>query len=169
MSNDILNKSLLQHNSCYGCGHENINGLRIEIIKDPGNTDTLLAEFNAKEYMQGTPGLVHSGCIFTAMECPATWTPVAFVSHINAIWRTQSARVEYLGTTYIDQPLLLSAHITQADPSNNPVMVHVNAKNSAGEPVTKADFQLIPYSESEYIESTGIEPLPQNWRDFLDR
>lgn len=167
MSNDILNIDSFEDNCCYGCGHNNVNGLKIEIIKDATKSDTLLAEFNARNYMEGAPGLIHNGSIFTAMDCLATWTPMIFVPELKAIWRTHTTQIEYLGIAFIDQPLLMSAHITASGQHHNPVSVHVEANNSAGELVAKADFELIPYSESEYIKTTGIDPIPQNWLNFL--
>ena len=167
MRNEILNKTLFTHNSCYGCGHENINGLKIEIIKDPTNPHGLLAEFNARQYMEGLPGLIHSGSILTAMDCLAGWTATTAFPQLAALWMTQSCRINYMGPAFIDQPLLMASRVLEHHGQWNPVIVYTEAKNSSGEPVATAEIHCIPLSAKDYGKLTGISPLPQHWEEFL--
>ncbi|MDH5327445.1 MAG: PaaI family thioesterase [Gammaproteobacteria bacterium] len=163
MANEILNKSLFPHNTCYGCGHDNINGLKIEIIKDPANPKSLLAEFNAREYMEGLPGLTHSGAIFTAMDCLATWTAKTLLPHYRAIWMTQSCNVSYLSPAFIDQPLLMSGRVLEAGKDWETVIIYTEAKDSSGKPVSTAETSLLPLTAEKYLEITDGNPLPEYW------
>lgn len=71
----MLNKSLLPDNHCFGCGHENANGLKIEVSRDPENENRVIVTFQPENHMIGFPGMTHGGVIYTALDCLASWSP----------------------------------------------------------------------------------------------
>src|SRR5574341_579522 len=73
----LLNRDLLPHNQCFGCGLENVAGLRTEVSPDPGSPETLRARFHPSEAMAGFPGMTHGGAIYTALDCLSTWVATA--------------------------------------------------------------------------------------------
>ena len=73
MTEEPLNISLLPGNVCFGCGHANHHGLKIEIARHPAKPETLRGRFDPADYMIGFPGITHGGAIYTAMDCLSTW------------------------------------------------------------------------------------------------
>src|SRR5262245_27048873 len=69
----VLNRTLLEGNTCFGCGHQNHAGLKIEIVRDSENAEVLCGRFTPTATMTGFPGIVHGGTVFTALDCLSTW------------------------------------------------------------------------------------------------
>ncbi|MFF0225029.1 PaaI family thioesterase [Streptomyces sp. NPDC004629] len=54
------------YEQCFGCGHEQPHGLRLEARAGEGVT--LTAEFTVQPAHQGSPGLAHGGVLATALD-----------------------------------------------------------------------------------------------------
>jgi hypothetical protein len=95
MNAEMLNQALLPHNVCFGCGHENPDGLHIEIYRDADHPDRLKGIFRPDSHMAGFPGITHGGVIYTALDCLAAWVPAVLRRAAKAIWILRSASMTY--------------------------------------------------------------------------
>lgn len=167
MTDEILNRDLLQENVCFGCGHENPYGLKIEIKRDPEDDDCLVGIFNPKSHMIGFPGITHGGAIYTALDCMAFWTPTLLRSETKAFWILRSANIRYVRPAYEGKILLLSGCIEQEGDQWDSVMVRTEARDEKGKLLTEAKFEVVPLPLDKFKKVAGIEELPKNWRDFI--
>lgn len=73
--------AVLQHlgwwpsNSCFGCGPDNEQGLRIETSVDRDGVGH--CTWIASPHHEGPPGAVNGGVVAIPMDCHATWTAMA--------------------------------------------------------------------------------------------
>src|SRR5262245_64921778 len=91
----ILNRELLPDNTCFGCGHDNAHGLRIEVGRDPASEAILIGRFTPTAAMAGFPGMTHGGAIYTALDCLSTWVATLLGPHREAGWLLRSASATY--------------------------------------------------------------------------
>ncbi|MFQ5588145.1 MAG: PaaI family thioesterase, partial [Nitrospiria bacterium] len=123
----VLNRVLLEDNDCFGCGHLNPRGLKIEVGRDPEHEHRLVGVFHPTEDMTGFPGITHGGAIYTALDCLASWTPTILLSEIKAAWILRSAEIRYLRPAPPARPIMLSARIKGEVQQGKPVVVHAKA------------------------------------------
>ncbi|MCG6963728.1 MAG: hypothetical protein LJE95_10715 [Acidobacteria bacterium] len=168
MTEDLLNISLLPENVCFGCGHENHHGLRIEITHHPSKAETLQGRFEPADYMVGFPGITHGGAIYTAMDCMAAWTPRVFRAETTAIWILRSANVKYLRPAYQGRPLTLEAWIASESDRWEPVTVGTRAFDADGSLLVQGSFKVVPLSAERFKEVAGIDELPPSWSSHLN-
>lgn len=162
-----LNRELLADNTCFGCGHENPLGLRIEVRRDPASGDRLEASFTPAEHMSGFPNITHGGAIFTALDCLSTWVATLLGPNRQAAWLLRSAQVTYHKPAATGAPLTLAGRIkSQAGPWE-PVVVMTEARRSDGAVCVETEFKVVPLSHERFAEVAGLPELPPNWRAFL--
>jgi acyl-coenzyme A thioesterase PaaI-like protein len=167
MARDVVNISLLPGNVCFGCGHENHHGLRIEITRHPSETEMLLGRFKPADYMVGFPGITHGGAIYTAMDCMAAWTPRVFRADTTAIWILRSATVKYLRPAFQGRQLTLEASIASEGRQWEPVTVSTRAFDANGNLLVQGSFKVVPLSAERFKEVAGIDELPPDWSRHL--
>ena len=77
-----------QYPNCFGCGHENPYGLRLD-MKIEG--DELRTDFTPAPHHQGWPGIVHGGIISALLyEVMENWT---YLNGIVTMMRSMDARL----------------------------------------------------------------------------
>ncbi len=105
------------HAICYGCGHNNPNGLRIRTHWD-GRTGTF--RFTPADYHTAFPGVVYGGLIASLFDCHCIGTAIAAAydaeerrpgTEPGIMYVTANLNVTYLRPTPMDRELLLQAHI----------------------------------------------------------
>ena len=163
MSAEILNRALLPGNGCFGCGHENPQGLRIEIVHDEDEPDRLLGTLTPSPHMTGFPGVVHGGVIYSALDCLATWVTTVLRKD-KAFWVLRSASVKYHRAAHVGKPISLVGTLTFADRPGEAVTVHAEARNHAGELIAEGDFKQVPLTETRFLQIAGLDRVPENWR-----
>lgn len=157
-----LNRELLPHNVCYGCGHDNPDGLRIELHAD--GEDRLRGTFVPKDTMIGFPGIVHGGAVYTALDCLACWTGMALRPDRKVLWLTRTGSVKYHRPAAQGRPLTLRSHIRKDEGA---LTVHVEALNEREEIVVDGEFKVVPVDPEQFRQIAGIQELPENWRQAL--
>lgn len=165
---EIINKDLLPDNDCFGCGHKNTAGLKIEVFRDPENGDQLLGRFQTSRNTTGFPGITHGGAIYTAMDCMASWVPTILRSEIKAAWVLRSANIKYLRPALAGIRISLFGLIIREGKKGEPVMVQIKARNPKGDLFAEGRFRVVPLSMKRFKEISGIDPLSENWKVLLD-
>ena len=162
-----LNHELLPDNTCYGCGPLNPGGLQIVVQRDPASTDRLSATFQPQPHMVGFPGIIHGGAIFTALDCLAAWVPSALRPEVRALWLLRSATITFHRPAFAGQPIKLQGVIPNDGGGDAPLLVHTEARDPNGELLAVADFKVVPVPEARFLQITGLDAIPPNWRTFL--
>ena len=166
--NQILNRTILPDSDCFGCGLANANGLHVEITRDSDNRDRLLATLRPGDHMTGFPGITHGGIIYTAMDCLAAWVPRMLRSDTKAIWILRSASVKYHKAAKLGETLSLTGTIASEGKQWQPIEVHTEARNPAGDLLTEGTFKVVPLSAARFVEVAGIEEIPEAWREMIE-
>ena len=91
MSKAIINKLLLDDNDCFGCGHANPHGYKIEVYEEEGVVDELFGHFDPPDHAIGFPGVTHGGAIYTVFDCIAAWVPTYFRKDVKAVWMAKES------------------------------------------------------------------------------
>ncbi|UCE17598.1 MAG: PaaI family thioesterase [Gemmatimonadota bacterium] len=169
MADETLNKVLLPENVCFGCGHENPNGLKIEIERDPDNDDRLIGTFNPTNYMIGFPGITHGGAIYTALDCMAFWTPTVLRSEMKVFWILRSANIKYVRPAHEGKLLSLSGWIEKEGTHVDFALVRTEARDEKGRLLTEAKFEVVPLALDKFKKVAGIEELPENWCGLIKK
>jgi acyl-CoA thioesterase FadM len=165
----ILNRELLDDNTCFGCGPENPVGLRIEIRRDPASAVILLARFTPTDGMAGFPGITHGGAIYTALDCLSTWVATLLGPNRTAGWLLRSATTTYHKPAPTGALLTLRGWIRDQAGPWDPMVVQTEAVRADGALCVEAEFKVIPLSQERLVEVAEIDELPANWRAFLSK
>ena len=166
MTNEILNTDLLPGIVCFGCGHENPNGLKIEIKRDPNN-NRFVGIFKPTDRMLGFPGIIHGGAIYTALDCMAFWAPTILRSETKAFWILRSATIRYVRPAHEGKSIQLAAHIEQHGDQWETALVQTEARDENGKLLAEGKFEVLPLPPDKFKKVAGIDEIPKNWSDFL--
>ena len=166
--NQILNREMLPESDCFGCGLANPLGLQVEIMRDDENSDRLLATIQPNDHMTGFPGITHGGVIYTAMDCLAAWVPRILRSETKAIWILRSAKVKYHKAAKQGEPLSLTGRIASEGKQWQPLEVHTEARNPAGELLTEGMFKVVPLTAEKFKKVAGIGEIPEGWLGVVE-
>ena len=69
--NQSLQEKYAPHNSCFGCGPANSQGLRIRSFP---KGDEVVAEWVPEQKYEAFPGVLNGGIIGTLLDCHCNWT-----------------------------------------------------------------------------------------------
>lgn len=163
----MINRDMLPGNDCFGCGHHNPKGLKIEISRDPDNGNRLVGIFHPSGDTIGFPGIIHGGAIYTAMDCLAAWIPTILLSKVKTAWILRSASIRYLRPALEKRTVLLSGYIAQEGKKGAPVAVNTEARDTEGGLLAEGRFKVVPLPLERFKEVAGIEQLPENWKYLL--
>jgi acyl-coenzyme A thioesterase PaaI-like protein len=166
---EILNREWLPSNDCFVCGHENPNGLKIEIRRDPGDRSRLTGTFRPAEDMIGFPGITHGGAIYSTLDCMAFWTAAVQCSHLRACWILREANIRYLRPAHQGNPLALVSWLEKNDADWEPVTVRCEARDENNRALARGSFEVVPLPPKKFNKVANIDELPENWKHLLDR
>jgi len=105
-------------NSCFGCGNDNQNGLK---IRSYWEDDIATCFWNPKPFHQGWNGLTCGGIIATAVDCHCIATAMATAkqnenrsldSEPQYLFATGSLNITYLKPASVDEPMILRANVS---------------------------------------------------------
>src|ERR1700751_4402883 len=69
--NPSLQEKYAPHNSCFGCGPANAQGLRIRSFP---KGDEVVAEWKPEKKYEAFPGVLNGGIIGSLLDCHCNWT-----------------------------------------------------------------------------------------------
>lgn len=167
MTKEIFNQTLLPDNQCFGCGHSNHQGLKIEIYRDETDPNKLKANFRPADYLIGFPGITHGGAIYTALDCLAAWVSTVLRRETKAIWILRQATMTYHRPALQGQELLLTGFIQEEGNPGEAMVVKTEARNPKGELLAEGTFKVIPLSSEKFKKVSGLEKIPENLRYIL--
>jgi len=163
----MLNRDLLADNICFGCGHANHAGLRMEVFRDDRTEGALRARFSPTKDMVGFPGITHGGAIYTVLDCLSTWVATLLGPNRKAAWVLRSASTVYHKPAPAGETLELVGWIKEQGEIWDPLTVRAEARRADGAVCVEAEFKVVPLSPEKFAGIAGIAQLPENWRAFL--
>ena len=160
-----LNEEFLKGNTCFGCGPDNPDGLRIRIYRDEARSDRIVGVFRPRETAAGYPQLVHGGLLFTALDCMAGWAMFVLRPPDRAIPVTRNATTRFLRPARVGTALALSAVVSR-DPSSprDPFLIHTEIRDAEGQLVTLIDFEYVLLPQDRFMKAVGIDVMPDTYR-----
>ena len=145
-------QDLIPDNLCFGCGPENLHGLR---IKSFWNGDAAVCTYHPEQYhMAGPPQYLNGGIIATLIDCHCICTAIAHLyktegrtigSEPNIWCATGKLEVRYLCPTPIDRPVNLRARIAEVSPRK---VVLQCTLSSGGQPTAEAEVVAVRVSDA---------------------
>ncbi len=102
----VLNNTDLNEGLCFGCGHNNPIGLKMNFTRDG---DTLRAEFTPDKLYQGWPGLVHGGIINCLLD--EAMSNAAYAEGITCLTAIMTTRLRQ--PVEVEVPLVITAQVTR--------------------------------------------------------
>jgi acyl-coenzyme A thioesterase PaaI-like protein len=160
-----LNEELLKGNTCFGCGPDNPEGLRIRIFRDGARTDRLVGVYRPRETAGGFPHIVHGGLQFTALDCMAGWTVFILRSPGKMIPLTKSASTRFHRPARLGTELSLSAEVARDAPSlREPLLIHTEIRDATGMLLTEIDFEYVMLPQERFMKAVAIDVMPDSYR-----
>ena len=142
-----------EKNPCFGCGPGNLRGLQFSFRRIGDRVDTSLV---ARVTMEGWPGRLHSGILYTAMLETANWTVYGITSRIGVPVRTSALSLQRWVQT--GTRLRISGGATLKGP--NGLTVAVEAVSSDGPSVSTLDQDFVLPNRREFLERMWYEQVP---------
>jgi acyl-coenzyme A thioesterase PaaI-like protein len=156
-------------NTCFGCGPDNPEGLRIEIHRDGERTDRLVGLYRPRATAAGFPGIAHGGVQFTALDCMAGWVMFVLRNAEGGMPLTTSAAIRFRKAARADRDLALSAEVVRERSGADPFLVHCEIRSAEGEILSEADYGYVLVPREKFQRVAGIERLPDHYlRHFGD-
>jgi len=160
-----LNEELLKGNTCFGCGPDNPDGLRIRIFRDPDNANRLVGSYRPRATQTGFPEIVHGGLQFTALDCMAGWTVLILRQPGKMMPLTKSATTRFLKPARVGGELALSSEvIREAGSPREPLLIRGAIRDAAGVVLTEIDFQYVLLSQERFQKAVGLDAMPDSYR-----
>ena len=141
-------------NPCFGCGPGNPRGLRLSFRRVGDHVET---RFPTDVTMEGWPGRLHSGILYTAMLETANWTVFGIASRIGVPVRTSALNLQRW------VPTGMRLHIAGRAKSTGPkrLAVAVEAFSSDGQRLATLDRDFILPNRREFLIKMGYEEIPE--------
>jgi acyl-coenzyme A thioesterase PaaI-like protein len=160
-----LNEELLKGNSCFGCGPDNPEGLRIRIFRDGARTDRLVGVYRPRVTMGGFPQIVHGGLQFTALDCMAGWTMLVLRNPGKMIPLTKSATTRFHRPARLGAELALSADVArEAALPRDPLLIHTEIRDVEGNLLTEVDFEYVLLPQERFMKAVALDAIPESFR-----
>jgi hypothetical protein len=147
-------------NPCFGCGPGNPRGLRLSFRRIGDRVETTLL---TDVTMEGWPGRLHSGILYTAMLETANWTVYGLTGRIGVPVRTSALGLQRWLPT--GTRLRIVGRVRQKD--LNSLRVAIEAVSPEGSPVATLDRDFVLPNRREFLEKMGYEQVPEVFADLI--
>ncbi len=142
-------------NPCFGCGPRNPRGLRLSFRRVGDRVET---GFPTDATMEGWPGRLHSGILYTAMLETANWTVFGIAGRIGVPVRTSALDLQRWVPTGMRIRIAGRAKGTGLP---NRLAVAVEAFTSDGQPLATLDRDFVLPNRREFLDKMGYEEIPE--------
>ena len=147
-------------NPCFGCGPSNPRGLRLLFRRIGDHVETnLLTDVT----MEGWPGRLHSGILYTAMLETANWTVFGITGRIGVPIRTSELRPQRWVST--GTRLRIAGRVM--DQGLNRLTVAVKAVAFDGLSIATLDRDFVLPNRREFLERMGYEQIPEAFAGLI--
>ena len=159
-----LNEELLKGNTCFGCGPDNPEGLRIRIFRDGSRTDRLVGVYRPRETMGGFPQIVHGGLQFTVLDCMAGWTMLVLRNPGKMMPLTRSATTRFHRPARLGAELALSADVArEAASPRDPLLIHTEIRDGEGSLLTEVEFEYVLLPRDRFMKAVALDAIPDSY------
>ena len=141
-------------NPCFGCGPRNPRGLRLSFHRVGDRVETMLL---ADVTLEGWPGRLHSGILYTAMLETANWTVFGITGRIGIPVRTSGLRRQRWVPT--GGRLRIEGRAKSTGPSS--LTVALEAFPSDGQSVATLERDFVLPNRQEFLYRMGMRKSPQ--------
>ncbi len=147
-------------NPCFGCGPRNPRGLQLAFRRVGNRVET---ELLADVTMEGWPGRLHSGILYTAMLEAANWTVFGIAGRIGFPVRTSALNLKRWVPT--GTRLRIVGRSKTTDPKG--VSVALEAVTSDGLSVAALDRDFVLPNRREFLDKMGYEEIPEAFTGLI--
>jgi len=150
MSGAAAFQDLLPDNSCFGCGPNNVNGLRIKSHWADAPGGTAVCTFTAAPHHNaGSANILNGGIIATIMDCHSVITAVAqayadagreFATGDLLWYVTGRFELNYRAPALLAEPVMLTARVVESDERKSRVSCELT---SAGNVCTTSEMVAV--------------------------
>lgn len=141
-------------NTCFGCGPDNPVGLQLTFERDG---DTVVSTFVPTDTMEGWPGRLHSGILYTAMVEVANWTVHGLLDRLGFPADTSALDLRrWVGT---GEQLELVGELVDPEHGGE-AAVRVTARDDSGEIVAQLVREFELPSREAFLTKTGYDEVP---------
>ena|ERR1700704_593343 len=137
-----------RRNHCFGCGHDNPQGMRLKFSLDE-ETHQAICHFKLSRRYTGPPGHAHGGIIATILD-----EAMGKVNKFrNVLALTGSMEIKYLRPVPLGQPLTVTAHEQSVDGRR-----HINVgeiSNEKGEILARGTATFIAIDPEKMFAQHG--------------
>jgi hypothetical protein len=141
-------------NPCFGCGPGNPRGLRLAFRRVGDSVETMLL---ADVTMEGWPGRLHSGILYTAMLETANWTVYGTAGRIGVPVRTSALSLQRWVPTGTQVRIAGRAK----DTGLNALSVAVEAFAFDKQSVATLNRDFVLPNRREFLDKMGYEEIPK--------
>jgi hypothetical protein len=149
-----------ERNPCFGCGPGNPRGLRLSFRRDGDRVET---RFPTDGTLEGWPGRLHSGILYTAMLETANWTVYGTTGRIGVPVRTSGLSLQRWVPT--GTRLRIAGRAKRTGPKS--LTVDVEAFTSDGQPVATLDRDFVLPNRREFLDKMGYEEVPEAFAGLI--
>lgn len=120
MHKSIFLQDIWKHGTCYGCGPDNPDGMKIK-SKWSDDGESVVAKYQADaKYNAGMPDVMYGGTVASLIDCHSVWTAIAFAhkaenrevgSQPILVYVTGKLAVTYTHPTPLSKPIYLKAWV----------------------------------------------------------
>ncbi len=147
-------------NPCFGCGPGNAKGLRLSFRRMGDRVETSLLTLVT---MEGWPGRLHSGILYTAMLETANWTVYGITGRIGVPVRTSALSSQ----RWVPTGMRLRIAGRAMHQGLNSLTVAVEAASSDRQPVATLDRDFVLPNRRELLERMGYEQIPEAFAGLI--
>jgi len=160
-----LNEELLKGNTCFGCGPDNPDGLRIRIFRDPANASRLVGTWRTRDTLAGFPQIVHGGLQFTALDCLAGWVMFVLRQPGRMMPLTKNAATQFLKPARLGLEFSLSAEVVrEASSPRDSYAIRGELRDPEGLLLTQVDFDYVLVPQTMFMKAVGLDRMPDTYR-----
>jgi acyl-coenzyme A thioesterase PaaI-like protein len=140
-------------NPCFGCGPANPLGLRLAFER---RGDRVTTQLTASPELQGWPGRLHSGVLYTAMLETANWALFGLTGRLGVPVETSAlAAARWVA---VGERLVLTGRVARLGPSGSEV--EVEATDARGVATARLQRRYLLPGREEFLERMGYSTLP---------
>lgn len=128
---------------CFGCGHDNEQGLKMEFHTDDIR---LYSEVDVPSHLRGWSNLVHGGVLSSILDEMMAWSAIYLLRRFIL---TKDLKVQFLRPVYVEKSLRVEGEILKKIDDRNAVMC-ARIYNEDNKLCAKAEGNFVLFTKEEF-------------------